>query len=92
MLRIGNVKNTFYYERFLEQICLNLSGPVRAPGRNASLIQLLILVLCILFGCLYHMLPHLSFLLHFLTYLLPYLSLPLRIDPLRFPVGCHKRH
>jgi len=27
----------------------------------------------------------------FLTYLLPYLSFPLRIDPLRFQVGCCKR-
>ena len=33
-----------------------------------------------------------SFFLHFfLTYRLPYLSFPLRIDPLRFQGGCHKR-
>ena len=35
-----------------------------------------------------HMLPYLHF---FLTYLLPYLSFPLRIDPLRFQIGCYKR-
>ena len=27
----------------------------------------------------------------FLTYLLPYLSFPLRIDPLHFQAGCHKK-
>ena len=37
-----------------------------APGRNAPLIQFLILALYILFACLYSMLPHLSFFLHFL--------------------------
>ena len=33
------------------------------------------------------MLPHLSFFLHFF----PYLSFPLRIDPLCFQAGGHKR-
>ena len=36
-----------------------------------------------------HMLP--PYLHFFLTYLLPYLSFPLRIDPLRFQIGCYKR-
>ena len=34
------------------------------------------------------MFPHLSF---FLTYLVFYLSFPLRIDPVHFQTGCHKR-
>jgi len=38
------------------------------------------------------MIPHLPFFLHFfLTYLFPYLSIPLRIDTLRFQAGCRKR-
>ena len=65
---------------------------VWAPGHDAPLIRFLISALYILFACLYRMLSYLSFFHHFfLAYLLPYLSLPLRIDPLRFPAGCHKR-
>jgi len=61
-------------------------------GHNAPFIRFLILALYLLFACLYRMLPHLSFFLHFfLTFLLPYLSFPLRIDPLHFQAGCHKR-
>ena len=44
---------------------------------------------------LYRMLPDLTtwpcFLHFFLTYLLPYLSVPLKIDPLRFQAECRKR-
>ena len=67
-------------------------GPTRASGRNAPLIRFLISALYILFACLYRMLPTFPFFLQFLyTYLPPYLSLPLRIDPLRFQAGCRKR-
>jgi len=65
---------------------------VQAPGRNATLVQFLILALYTFFACLYRMLPHLSFFSSLFRYLSPpVLIFPFEIDPLRFHAGCRKR-
>ena len=71
-------------------LSLSRWGPVRTPGLNAPLIRFQISALYILFACLCSP-TYPFFSLLFLTYLLPYLSFPLKIDPLRFRAGCHKR-
>ena len=79
---------------FLLALFYCIARPMQAPWLNVSLIRFFFIsALYILFACLYpHLSLGLSFFLHFfLTYLLPYLSLPLRIDPLRFHAGCRKR-
>jgi len=65
--------------------------PVRAPGRNAPLIRFLISALCI-YCLLVYIVCFLAY--PFFTFSLlicSYLSFPLRIDPLSFHAGCHKR-
>ena len=79
-----------------EQDFFYIWHPVWAPGRNAPLIRSSIWVLYILFPCLYCILyivsfPTYLFFFTFVTYLLSCLSFPLRIDPLCFQVGFHKR-
>ena len=69
------------------RVVMQLLCPMQVPGRNAPLIQLLILVLCIYCLLVYIVCfpTYKSFFLHFfLTYLLLYLSFPLRIDSLHF--------
>ena len=69
-----------------------LVAPVKAPWHNTPLIHLLILVQYILFACLLSFPTYFIFsFVFFLTYLFPYLPFPLRIGPLSFQAGGHKR-